>query len=188
MKAEGYINDDAPPIHLQSMDDTYTTWYAIGGATRCEAFSLAWSEDPGNLKLLAFVKSGGFNAIYYSHTMPENIIVHLIEELNDNNGLGASNTVMQTLASVQMYQKKYSDYCVAMESVEAEEGDADDKVLSEVEFVRKETSLYTSDVEWKRSAAIHSAVAGMTSCGQPLLDAASAYYGKHVKILAMQNI
>ena len=188
MKAEGYINDDAPPIHLQAMDETYTTWYAIGGATRCEAFTLAWSEEPDNLKLLAFVKSGGFNAIYYSHSMPENIVVHLVEELNDKNGLGASNTVMQKLVSVPMYQKKYSEYCVTMENVDVEESVEDHKTLSEVEFVRKETSLYTSDVEWKRSTAIHSALAGFTIGGESLLEAANAYFGKYVKILAMQNI
>ena len=187
MKAEGYINDDAPPIHLQATDETYTTWYAIGGATRCEAFLLAWSEDPKNLKLLAFVKSGGFNAIYYAFDMPENITVHLVEELNDKNGLGASNTVMQKLVSVPMYQKKYSEYCVAMEKVDVDETVEDHKTLSEVEFVRKETSLYTSDVEWKRSTAIHSALAGFTVGGESLLEAASAYFGKYVKILAMQN-
>ena len=120
--------------------------------------------------------------------MPENITVHLVEELNDKNGLGASNTVMQKLVSVPMYQKKYSEYCLTMERKAADGGDLDDKVLTDVEFVRKETSLYTSDVEWKRSTAIHSAVAGITIGGQSLLEAASAYYGKHVKTLAMQNI
>jgi hypothetical protein len=187
MKAEGYINDDAPPIHLQAMDDSYTMWYAIGGATRCEAFILAWSEDPTNLKLLAFVKTGGFNAIYYSFNMPDNITLHLVEELNDKNGLGASNTVMQKLLSVPMYQKKYSEYCVTMERKAADGDDLDDKVLTEVEFVRKETSLYGSDVEWKRSMAIHSALAPFTIAGESLLQAANAYFGTYVKILAMQN-
>ena len=187
MKAEGYINDDAPPIHLQAMDDSYTMWYAIGGATRCEAFILAWSEDPTNLKLLAFVKTGGFNAIYYSFNMPDNITLHLVEELNDKNGLGASNTVMQKLLSVPMYQKKYSEYCVTTERKANDGGDLDDKVLTEVEFVRKETSLYGSDVEWKRSMAIHSALAPFTIAGESLLQAANAYFGTYVKILAMQN-
>ena len=73
-----------------------------------------------------------------------------------------------------------------MERFAADDG-VDDKVLTEVEFVRKETSLYASDVEWKRSTAIHSALAGFTIGGESLLEAANAYFGKYVKILAMQN-
>ena len=64
-----------------------------------EAYCIAKSEDPNNPQLSTFESKGGFKVMYYDHSMPDVIVTYLVEALNNNNGLGATNTPMQKVRS-----------------------------------------------------------------------------------------
>ena len=66
MLVDGYDNEDAGAISLVPTNSSRTTWWAIGGATRCKAFEIACAQVPDNEQLRAFIKNGGFKVSYYS--------------------------------------------------------------------------------------------------------------------------
>ena len=86
MFVDGYDNEDAGAISLVAINISRTTWWAIGGATWCKAFEIACAQAPDNDQLRAFIETGGFKVSYYSETIPEVVVVWLVEKLNVRNG------------------------------------------------------------------------------------------------------
>ena len=109
MLVDGYDNEDACAISLVAINISRTTWWAIGGATRCKAFEIACAQAPDNDQLRAFIKTGGFKVSYYSETIPEVVVVWLVEELNVRNGLGVTNTLMQKILVVPRYVASFNN-------------------------------------------------------------------------------
>ena len=67
---------------------------------------------------------------------------------------------MQRLKEVASYQARYKDYLKSYEQRQRSRSDAmaeretteKDEPLTEVEFVRGESTMYASDIEWKNAS------------------------------------
>ena len=99
-EADGYSNDDAGAIHIMPVDTHCTHLMALGGATRVEAFLQFAARLPTHRHITLFIRMQGFRCVCWSHNTPPLLQQLLIEELNDKNDLGCSNTMMQKLESI----------------------------------------------------------------------------------------
>ena len=182
LRDDGYDNEDAGAIHLMAVDMTNTTWWALGGGTRCSAVILTAKEDPENGHLKTFIRGGGFKAVCYKSTMPDFIVQHLVEELNSKNTLGAANTLMQRICSVPRYIQLHARQ-VAIDGDECQE---------QWEFIKAQTSLYESEVTWKKAVVLYNSLTSNCSSmdgqygGQSVLTVISTYFANHVDVLASQ--
>ena len=95
---DGYDAADDGSIHLQATDRSNTRWRVIGGGHRIAMWLEAARQDPTHASCQHFIKTGGFKVTLYSHDLPRVLAKLLVEELNDKNQLGASNSLAQQVA------------------------------------------------------------------------------------------
>ena len=155
MLVDGYDNEDAGAISLVAINISRTTWWAIGGATRCKAFEIACAQAPDNDQLRAFIKTGGFKVSYYSETIPEVVVVWLVEELHVRNGFGVTNTLMQQILVVPRYVASFNDENDKNESKDKLAHGSTEFHEAQWDHVKKATPMYTSQIEWKQVQVLY---------------------------------
>jgi hypothetical protein len=193
MLTDGYDIEDAGAISLVATNSSRTTWWAIGGATRCKAFEVAYEQDPNNEQLGAFIKAGGFKASFYSEALPEEVVVWLIEELNIRNGLGVSNTTMQKFLVVPRYTTSWNAENNKKDAKAKLATGSAEFVEAQWDHVKKATPLYASLLEWKKVQVLYGSLSSNTIETESdetmtLLQFMRNYYESSVDPLAMQTI
>ena len=185
MKRDGYDNDDAGPLQLVAADSACTGWLAIGGGNRITMLCLASDEEPDNAQIKSFVAKGGFRSIYYRWDMPEAVISWLVKDLNVKNTLGASNTLLQKIVSTPSYLKQWEAHNDARCKIASGAiGFAD----AQWEFIKHQTPLYESEIQWKKVQQLHNTLANNAADnGKTLLQNFNAYFNNHVDILKLQS-
>ena len=193
---EGYSNNDAGAIHLMSSDERNVTFRALGGATRCEMAILVAVRAPDHPNLIDFLRTGGFKCVYYSHRLPEELQVLLVEELNDKNELGCSNTIMQKVNSVPRYMEMF---CAFNDGENGDHIPSSSTAYGEAQWLwlKQRTSLYASEIEWKKTQSLYQTLMGAFiprpnpvagSADMSLLEFMDSFYRKSVSILKMQQL
>ena len=149
---------------------------------------------PDHPNLIDFIRNGGFKCVYWAHSLPEELQVLLIEELKDKNELGCSNTIMQKVTSVPRYVKMFSAF---NDSQSGQHIPTSSTAFGEAQWLwlKKRTSLYGSEIEWKKSQSLYQTLVGatITRPGQPsgemtLLEFMESIYRKSVSVLKMQQV
>ena len=185
MKRDGYDNDDAGPLQLVATDSSCATWLCIGGGNRITMLCLASDEEPDNAQIKSFVAKGGFRAIYYRSDIPDSIIIWLVEDLNVKNTLGASNTLLQKITSTPSYLQKWDANNDARGRIASgATGYAD----SQWEFIKEQTPLYDSEIQWKKVQQLYNTLSNNASPdGKTLLQSFSTYFNDHADIFKLQS-
>ena len=177
---EGYDDELAGSISLVASDAHNKSWFSIGGGNRKGAVVRAAKKDRDNDHLKAFIRTGGFSAVWYRHDTPLLVITWLIDTLNSKNGLGASTTVMQKVSNVSKLLTEYQMYLKDCEDNGLEGDDL-------WEFVKKSTSIYESEVTWKKAVALNSIFKSNVIGNVTVLDSVTQYFAANVDVLACQN-
>ena len=89
----GYTREDAGELCLVQDASDPDWWWAIGGATRAEAFVLAYEKEPSNPQLQLLIRQGGYDATFLSASTPMWAVRFLVKQLNAKNGVGATSDV-----------------------------------------------------------------------------------------------